>query len=76
MADVEAKFPENVDGPYYVDESCIACGVCVSEAPDHFEFTDDEDHAYVYRQPEDDDEEDVCADALESCPVDAIGDNG
>ena len=76
MADVEAKFPENVEGAFYVDENCIACGVCVVEADEHFKYTDGEDHAYVYKQPESEEEKDACIDAMESCPVDAIGDDG
>jgi len=76
MANPENKFPENVDGPFYVDDSCIACGVCESEAPDNFKFTDSGDHAFVYKQPENDDEKEASLEALSSCPVDAIGDDG
>lgn len=76
MASPEDKYEENVDGPFYVDDNCISCGVCVAEAPDHFKFTDDEDHAYVYKQPENEEEEDACLDTIESCPTDAIGDDG
>ena len=75
MADQADKVKENVDGPFYVDTTCIACGVCVAEAPENFAYTDDNDHAYVKKQP-DDNEKDSCTEALESCPVDAIGDNG
>lgn len=76
MANPENKFPENVPGPFYVDDSCIACGVCEAEAPENFKLNDDGDHAFVYKQPENDDERDACVAALESCPVDAIGDDG
>lgn len=76
MADIHDAFPENVEGPYYVDEQCIACGICPTEAPDHFKMSDDEAHAYVYKQPENEEEESSCDDALNSCPVSAIGDDG
>ncbi len=76
MADKNDKFKENVDGNYYVDENCIACGVCVNEAPDNFTMNDDDTHAYVFKQPENSEEEEACISALESCPVDAIGDDG
>lgn len=76
MANPEDKYPENVDGPFYVNDTCIACEVCESEAPDNYKMTDDGDHAYVYKQPETDDDKDSCLDALSSCPVDAIGDDG
>lgn len=76
MANKDEKYDENVDGPYYVDEQCIACGVCPTEAPDNFEMSDDGSHAYVYKQPDSDEEKNTVTSALESCPVDAIGDDG
>ena len=30
-------------------------------------------HAYVYKQPENEEEEKLCENALSSCPVEAIG---
>lgn len=74
MAEKDNKVPENVDGPYYVDDSCIACEMCVGDAPENFEMT--EEHAYVKKQPETDEEEEQCEEALYNCPVDAIGDDG
>ncbi|MEW5804950.1 MAG: ferredoxin [bacterium] len=74
MADRERKVAENVDGPFYVDESCIQCGNCADVAPEN--FTQGEEFYYVYKQPEDDEELENCQQALEECPVDAIGDDG
>lgn len=74
MAELENKVSANVEGEYYVDDSCIACGVCVSEAPENFEMGDE--YAYVYKQPENDTEREACESALEACPVDAIGNDG
>jgi ferredoxin len=37
---------------------------------------EDEGYSYVFKQPEDDDEEEQCREAMESCPVEAIGDDG
>ena len=76
MASKEKKYPDNVEGPYYVDEQCIACGVCPGDAPDHFTMSDDGSHAYVYEQPGSKEEKQACEEALESCPVDAIGNDG
>lgn len=76
MADKTKKVPENVPGKFYVDETCSGCEVCVSTAPENFKMNDDEDHAYVYKQPENDDELDACQEALENCPEEAIGDDG
>ncbi len=76
MADPGAKVPENVEGEFYVDEECIACGLCVDEAPENFVMTDSEDYAYVKKQPENEEEREQCQEALEACPVEAIGDDG
>ncbi|AEH61092.1 putative ferredoxin [Methanosalsum zhilinae DSM 4017] len=76
MADKADKVPENVPGPYYVDEECIACGICIETAPENFKMNEDGSKAYVYRQPETDEEIDTCEDALAECPVDAIGNDG
>lgn len=70
------KVSENIPGPYYVDAECIACELCVDTAPDYFKMADDKPQAYVFRQPENDEEKDLCEDALGACPVDAIGNDG
>jgi ferredoxin len=76
MADIEDKNPENVEGKFYVDEQCIDCDLCRETAPDNFEREEDEGYSYVYKQPANDEELELCMEALESCPVEAIGDNG
>jgi len=76
MADIEDKFPENVPGKYYVDDSCSACGVCSDTAPENFKLDDDEEHAFVYKQPENADEEALCQESMEGCPEESIGDDG
>lgn len=76
MADSDNKHPDNAPGPYYVDDSCISCGVCIETAPDNFDLDDYTDQAYVFKQPENRDERDECRLAMNSCPADAIGDDG
>lgn len=76
MADVEDKNPENVEGQFYVDEQCIDCDLCREHAPDNFQREEDEGYSYVYKQPETDLEVELCMEALEGCPVEAIGDDG
>ncbi len=73
MADKNDKIAENVPGVWYVDDSCISCGLCLGEAPDVFKFNDDE-KAYVFQQADADDAAAVAA--MESCPADAIGNDG
>ncbi len=76
MADKTRKFPDNVPGKFYVDEDCICCGACVDAAPNNFKESDDGDHDFVYKQPENDTELQQVRDAMEECPVDCIGDDG
>ncbi len=76
MADKTMKVEGNVDGAYYVDSDCIACGLCVNEAPDSFTMNDGEEYALVYKQPENDAERQLCEDSLDQCPVEAIGKDG
>ena len=76
MADPTDKVADNVTGRYYVDTSCIDCDVCRTVAPDNFTANEDEGYSYVFKQPENDEEESQCEEALESCPVEAIGEDG
>ncbi len=76
MADKSAKFTDNVSGKYYVDDQCIACDACVMEADNFFEMNDDDGHAYVKKQPNGQSEIEECENALEACPVEAIGRDG
>jgi ferredoxin len=76
MANKEAKYPENVPGRYYVDTECIDCDVCRDTAPSNFTREEDNGYSYVYKQPETEEEEEQCQEALESCPVEAIGCDG
>jgi ferredoxin len=76
MADPTDKLPGQAPGRYYVDSSCIDCDVCRETAPENFQANDDEGYSFVVKQPEGEDEEAQCQEALESCPVEAIGDDG
>jgi len=76
MAEIELKVPENITGEYYVDENCIDCDLCREHAPDNFTRSDDEGYSYVFKQPSNSEEEELCEEALENCPVEAIGDDG
>ena len=76
MADPNAKYPENARGPFYVDTQCIDCDVCRDLAPENFTRHQDGGFSYVYKQPETGAEERLCREALEACPVEAIGDDG
>ena len=76
MANKNSKFKENIPGRYYVDDSCIACDACCIEAPKFFAMNDDDGHAFVMLQPLSPEDIKEAENALEACPVEAIGRDG
>lgn len=76
MADKSDKSEKNVPGKFYVDRQCIDCGLCQETAPAVFARDDDGGCAYVSKQPADADELAAAKEAMDSCPVQAIGDDG
>ncbi|RJP29286.1 MAG: ferredoxin [Candidatus Omnitrophota bacterium] len=76
MGDINERWEDNAPGKYYIDKNCILCALCVEMAPDMFKESDEGDHDIVYKQPENEDEENLMKEAMEQCPVDAIGDDG
>ncbi len=76
MAEKEDKWPINVPGKFYVDEQCIDCDLCRETAPNFFKRDEDGGYSYVYNQPKPEEDIEECMEALEGCPVEAIGDDG
>ncbi|MBY0314455.1 MAG: ferredoxin [Bdellovibrionales bacterium] len=76
MADKNDKYPDNIEGRYFVDRTCIACDACRITAENHFGIDPDDGHAFVSKQPVTPEEEEICKEAMEGCPVEAIGNNG
>lgn len=76
MADKADKWSENVSGKFYVDQQCIDCDLCRETAPDFFARNDDGGYSFVKKQPSSQEEIDMCMEALEGCPVEAIGEDG
>jgi ferredoxin len=76
MADPNDKVPGQASGPFFVDTQCIDCDLCRETAPDNFRRNDEEGFSYVYKQPETDEERELSKEALENCPVEAIGSDG
>jgi ferredoxin len=73
VANHKSKWHENISGKFYVDDQCIACDACIVEAPRFFSMNDTEGHAFVKLQPRTEQEVQECMEALNSCPVEAIG---
>ena len=76
MAFLSDKLPDNARGKFYVDNQCIDCDVCRDTSPANFTRHEDNGYSYVYKQPETDEEFELCEEALNACPVEAIGDDG
>lgn len=76
MADRKDKVLESVPGKYYVDAQCIDCDVCRVTAPQNFQRNEDKGYSYVSSQPGDAEEDAQCQEAMDSCPVEAIGKDG
>jgi len=76
MADIENKWPENTPGKFFVDDQCIDCDLCRETAPANFTRSDDGGYSFVYKQPTTPEELALCEEAMEGCPVEAIGNHG
>ena len=76
MADAANKYSDNVEGKFFVDDQCIDCDLCRETAPANFKRNDDGGHSYVYKQPETPEEEALSQEAMDGCPVEAIGNDG
>ena len=76
MANKTDKWPSNVSGKFYVDQQCIDCDLCRETAPAFFSRSDEGGYSYVSTQPASDEDTAQCMEALEGCPVEAIGNDG
>ena len=76
MAVFANRYADNVPGMFYVDDQCIDCDLCRETAPDNFTRNEDGGYSFVYKQPTSPDEETLCKEAMEGCPVEAIGNDG
>ena len=76
MAELANRYPDNVPGKFFVDDQCIDCDLCRETAPDNFTRNEDGGYSYVFKQPTAPEEEALCKEAMEGCPVEAIGNDG
>ena len=76
MANPADRLPQNVPGRFYVDAQCIACDLCRETAPTIFARHDESGYSFVQRQPQTEEEIALAQEAIEGCPVEAIGDDG
>jgi glyoxylase-like metal-dependent hydrolase (beta-lactamase superfamily II)/ferredoxin len=71
MAQIERRLSQNVDGDFYVDDTCIDCDACRQIAPET--FRDHGDQSSVGRQPSTAGEINRALMALVACPTASIG---
>jgi ferredoxin len=76
MARRTDKVAENAPGKFYVDSQCIDCDVCRVTAPANFQRHAENPYSYVFHQPSSPEEQAQCEEAMDSCPVEAIGSDG
>ncbi|MCX7775494.1 MAG: ferredoxin [Rectinemataceae bacterium] len=75
MADKTLRLKGNEPGSWYVDETCIGCGLCAETAPAVFQLSDD-NKAVVMSQPTEPEALAAATQAMSDCPVGAIGNDG
>jgi glyoxylase-like metal-dependent hydrolase (beta-lactamase superfamily II)/ferredoxin len=71
MAHPQRRRNENIQGPFYVDSTCIDCDACRAHASGI--FSREADQSAVSRQPEKPTEFQTCFEALSLCPTASIG---
>lgn len=71
MANVLERLPQNVDGDFFVDATCIDCDTCSQLAPAI--FRDHGEQCSVHHQPETDQDTRLAMMALVACPTGSIG---
>jgi ferredoxin len=72
----QQKLKENVPGVFYIVETCIGCSLCYEISPWNFRMNIEEGYDYVVKQPETREEQALCRKAMQSCPADAIRNDG
>jgi len=76
MADKNLRSPENVAGRFYVDSTCIDCGLCPDTAPHVFKRLDEGGYSIVNHQPLTPEDIALVEEARDACPSESIGNDG
>lgn len=71
MANPKLRLPENIEGSFFVDSTCINCDTCRQLAPKV--FRDHGEQSSVYRQPAAQKDIDLARMAIIACPSGSIG---
>jgi ferredoxin len=76
MADLTNRLSQNAPGQFYVDDTCIDCDLCRSNASAFFARDDETGYSYVYRQPVTPEELAKAEESRLDCPTESIGNDG
>ncbi|MFM6154437.1 MAG: 4Fe-4S domain-containing protein, partial [Sphaerospermopsis kisseleviana] len=71
MANLNQRRPENINGDFYVDTTCIDCDTCRWMTPEVFSRIGEQ--SAVHHQPSNNAERIAALQALLSCPTSSIG---
>jgi glyoxylase-like metal-dependent hydrolase (beta-lactamase superfamily II) len=73
MARLDARLSQNVEGEFFVDETCIDCDTCRQLAPSVYARSKQIEQSYVFQQPGSEAERLRALMALVACPTASIG---
>src|SRR6476659_3911181 len=73
MARIDHRLAENTAGDFFVDDTCIDCGICRWVAPASFARSDATGLSYVRAQPDSEPGTTRALMALVACPTSSIG---
>jgi len=73
MADLSNRLAQNAPGQWYVDSNCIDCDLCRETAFSVFRRDEEIGYSIVFHQPNTEEETRLALEAMEGCPVEAIG---
>lgn len=76
LSSIKQRIKENAPGKYYIIDQCIGCSLCYELSPRNFSMNLDDGYDFVFKQPETQEDEAKCIKAMQSCPADAIRDDG
>lgn len=71
MANIKKRLPDNVEGEFFVDSTCIDCDACRQLAPDT--FAESAEYSFVYAQPRTELAQRRALRAQLACPTGSIG---
>jgi glyoxylase-like metal-dependent hydrolase (beta-lactamase superfamily II)/ferredoxin len=73
MASLQDRLPENTSGEFFVDDTCIDCGICRWVAPASFSRSERSGLSFVRAQPDSESGTLRALMALVACPTSSIG---